>query len=38
MANDLAVRVTMVFFGQLKEVIGTPTIEATLLWEPQSAT
>ena len=30
MANNLAVRVTMVFFGQLKEVIGTPTIEATL--------
>jgi len=30
MADKLAVRISMIFFGQLKEVIGAESIEVTL--------
>ena len=30
MADELAVRISMIFFGQLKEVIGAESIDVTL--------
>ena len=30
MTGKLAVRISMIFFGQLKEIIGTESIEVTL--------
>ena len=30
MADNLAVRISMIFFGQLKEVIGAESIDVTL--------